>query len=245
MGRAIYVCVGNPAEDKAELLAEADAGKSTWWTICSAARPRDGVLFYFTSPDSSVCVRGTVLTKPEKDEDPHSGWEGKYFAEVGELEVFAYPVSRLRMLREYPAWPFWRWPQSAVRVPVAFERRVWSLFDEPVLSAMRVEAAGETLLRPVVMNYHTKRMREEALREIEPRRREVVLEVAASAGVSEACVVLSVHAAASGLGVVFDEALDGLEGMEAARRAARHFEEIGWLEPSRGPSPTRDARGGA
>jgi hypothetical protein len=193
--------------------------------------PGDGALFYFTAPDSSVWLRGTILGRPWKDEDPGSEWEGKYFAEVGELEVLAYPVARRGVLLDNPSWEFWRRPQTAVRVRDEYLGWAWRLFDAPTLSSMRaeVEAAGESLLRPVVMNYQTKRMRREAARGLELVRRESAWGIARRAGVSEACVAASAHAAALELGVVIDEALDGLRAWQDSLAAAEYFRRLGAL----------------
>lgn len=209
MAREIYICLGNSKSFKADLLAEAAARETTNWTISSEARPGDGALFYFTDPDSSILVRGTVLTRPVCDRDRHSEWEGYYFADIGDLETLAVPVTRRGLLRAHPGWGYMRGPQRSARVRPEYVRAMAALFDRPTLSDLRAEAAPPAL-KAVTMGYGTRRMFTETMLEVEERREEMVGELAGYAAVTRAEALLHVHANSRLTGVTFDGSLDAL-----------------------------------
>src|SRR5687768_5470532 len=100
---SVYTCIGDPRYDLADLERSA-AENETNGTINSKAMPGDGVLFYWTSPVSAINARGVVLTRPTKNADPGDYWEGKYFADIGEIVMLPRPL-HIRELRA--RWPDW------------------------------------------------------------------------------------------------------------------------------------------
>jgi hypothetical protein len=205
--RALHLVVGTPKYHKAELMAEALDGLKTCWTINSEARAGDVAYFYMTAPDSAVNMRGVVLTDAEKEETPGSEWEGFYFSDIGELEIFVEAVPRREIMGAIPAWRHVIQPVKSARVRAELADQVERFFDRPVVP--RPEAVPG--LGYAEMHYQTRAMCLETASKVAARRDELVKALAGRYGATEE--MLRRHVAANMRrtpGMSFDVSLDSL-----------------------------------
>jgi uncharacterized protein YsxB (DUF464 family) len=110
-----YTTVSNAAFYEA--LREDSAEGETNWTINRHARRGDHVIMYVCAPVSAIVATATVATDPEQDDDPASEWFGHYLADMKDLTLLAEPVTRARLVADFPGWGYWKQPRNSVRVP--------------------------------------------------------------------------------------------------------------------------------
>lgn len=205
--RALHLVVGRPQEYKADLFAEALDGESTWWTVNSSARRGDRSLFYMTAPDMAVVMRGTILTDAELDDDPRSEWEGHYFSEIGELEIFVEAVTRAEIMRAVPGWRHIRQAQKSARVREEVRGEVEKLFDRPVVP----RPEKHPRLDYVTMHYQHRRMYLEDTARVAANRERLVEALSSKFGATADQVRRHVAAnMRAHPGMSFDHALDGV-----------------------------------
>lgn len=208
--RAQHLVVGTPKYHKADLMAEALDGVKTCWTINSEARAGDGAYFYMTAPDSAVIMRGVVLTDAEKEETPGSEWEGFYFSDIGELEIFVEAVTRREIMEAIPEWKHVRQPIMSARVRDVLADQVERFFDRPVVP--RPETVPG--LGFAEMHYQTRAMCLETASKVAARRGELLKALAGRYGTTEEG--LRRHVAANMRrtpGMSFDVSLDSLRAI--------------------------------
>lgn len=106
----IFMCLGSPTHLPELLEIQSDQDTANW-TIKPNAGPGDTAVFYLTMPIASIAGYGEVISDPWLDEN--SEWKDKYFAEIGNIRIFAETdfISNAEMRRLFPEWRWWLQPR--------------------------------------------------------------------------------------------------------------------------------------
>jgi len=117
-GHKTYVCFGEPGSHLGELRNAADNdGNLEWWTVNSAARAGDEVVFYLTRPLSSFVAIGLVTSDPFIVNDPASRWSGHKAAEIASVRMLPRFVHVSEARELFPEWGFLRQPRQSTALP--------------------------------------------------------------------------------------------------------------------------------
>lgn len=116
--RSLFTTITNAAFY--EVLCEDAEGHQTNWTVNRNAKPGDEVLLYVCAPVSAIVAFAVIETAPELCEDPGSEWCGSYFADMHSLTMLEEPITRARLLAEFPGWKYWKQPRLSALVPPEF-----------------------------------------------------------------------------------------------------------------------------
>lgn len=98
------------------ILDDSLEGETTW-TINRHARPGDRVLLYVCAPVSAFVAVAEVSAAPVLEDDPHSEFRGKYFAEMHGLRLLETPLKRADLLALLPDYKYLKQPRQSVEIP--------------------------------------------------------------------------------------------------------------------------------
>ena len=110
------------------LVADAADG-ATEWSINKNAASGDTVLFYVCRPVSAIVAVATIIEKPYLEMDVSSVWYGKYFTEMENLRMLTEPLSRSRLLSEFPDWIYWKQPRNSIVVRTEFQPKLEAILN--------------------------------------------------------------------------------------------------------------------
>lgn len=106
------------AEYYETIQADATGEHSTRWTVRKDCAPGDLVLLYVCAPVQAIVAQGRIASKPELCEDLNHPWYGHYFADIEDLQLLKFPITRQVMRAKFWGWRYWKMPRSPVQVPI-------------------------------------------------------------------------------------------------------------------------------
>jgi len=129
-GHKTYVCFGEPHCHLWELQKAAEnQGNLDWWTVNSAARAGDEVVFSLIRPLSSFVAIGLVSSDPFIVNDRTSSWFGRQAAEIVGVRMLPRFVHISEARELFPEWGFLRQPGQSTALPDELVDRFLQLLE--------------------------------------------------------------------------------------------------------------------